>query len=263
MFTPSARQRDGLARMEEFCGIRTPRTAFADAAEFSAYWTLVAARGDACKRSRTPEAAAKRAERITAHYQDEEALCRYGRAYLQRYQPSSGKLQQQLLAKSGDPDLSERVMATLAESINDAARIRELAEILQRQGRHAPAIRDKLRQRLFPTALIDACLRELTEAGDGTLLDAQALTRQVAKLRKKGLSQRAIQGRLMGAAGDRAAVTAAVQAHGDDAAALRDAYAKLARKPRTPQELTQRLLAKGFRYGDITALLAELKSSEA
>ena len=256
MFQPTPRQRAGLASLERFCGIREPRTDFPDREEFAAYWDLVVARGEAAKRQRTPEVAAARRERVAAHFLDEDALTRHGQIYLQRYQPSSGKLRQHLQSKCRDPAVCERAMSRLAESLDDRVRIRELAEILQRQGRHARAIRDKLRQRLFPLPLIDACLESLTEAGQGTLLDAPALGRQVAKLTRKGLSKRAMEGKLMGGAGDRAAVQAAL-GQTDDAQALRAAYAKLARRLRPPREMIQRLLAKGFRYSDIAALLAE------
>lgn len=257
MFQPTPRQRAGLASLERFCGIREPRTDFPDREAFAAYWDLVVARGETAKRQRTPEAEAARRERVAAHFLDEDALTRHGRAYVQRYQPSSGKLRQHLAMKCADSAVCDRALARLAESLDDRARIRELAEILQRQGRHARAIRDKLRQRLFPLPLIDACLESLTDAGEGSLLDPAALDRQVAKLSRKGLSKRAMQGKLMGGAGDRGAVQAAL-GQTDDTQALRAAYAKLARRPRPTRELTQRLLAKGFRYPDITALLKEI-----
>lgn len=259
------RQATALANMEALLGIRNPRTGFADRGEFQAYWELVSRRCDATTRARAQETPAsrqeqrqKRAERVAAHYQDTDHLLAYGREYATRYQPSTAKLRQQLVAKSGSAELSDQVMGLLAERLHDDVRATELAETMQRQGRHAQAIRGKLRQRLFTTEVIDRCLRALS-AATGSVLEADALARKVQQLQRKGLSQRAMRTRLMGSAADGAVVGAAVAAtlgaQGDDGA-LRTAIARLARKQLDKRALTQRLMAKGFRHADITRALA-------
>ena len=265
MFQLSERQAEALANMETYVGIRTPRTNFPDREAFQTYWDLVSKRGDATTSTRSGETSQSRAEtrqrrdeRITAYYQSVEHLCAYGQQYAQRYQPSSAKLRQQVLLKSGSAPLADQVMEQLRDRLNDDARARELAEIMQQQGRHAQAIRSKLRLRLFTTAVIDRCLLSMTE-DTGSLLDATALTRQVQKLQRKGLSQRAMRSKLMGSAADGVIVQATLHdtlgESGDDRA-LRNAIDRLARKQLDRRALIQRLTGKGFRYGDVIRILA-------
>lgn len=266
MFSLTERQATALANMEAHLGIRDPRTDFADREAFQAYWDLVSRRCDTTTRARARETPAsrqeqreRRAERIAAYYQDADHLLAYGREYAARYQPSTAKLRQQLVAKSGSVELGEQVMGLLAERLQDDVRAMELAEAMQRQGRHAQAIRAKLRQRLFSTAVIDRCLQAMS-ASTGSVLEADAVARKVQQLQRKGLSQRAMRSKLMGSAADGAVVSAAMAetlgAQGDDGA-LRTAIARLARKQLDKRALTQRLMAKGFRYADIAKALAE------
>lgn len=264
------RQAAGLANMETYLGIRNARTEFADNETFDAYWQLVARRCDAAKRTRTTETAAERAakqqrrdERIAAHYQDPEHLFAYGCDYATRYQPSVAKLRQKLVEKSGNADLSDQVMLRFAERLDDALRAMELAEMMQRQGRHAQAIRSKLRQRLFASDVIERCLQILT-APTGSLLDGDALVRKVQRLQRKGLSQQAMRSKLMGSAADgpavRAAMTETLGEQGDDRA-LRLAIAKYERKNLVGRDLIQRLIGKGFRYAEVTKTLAALAAA--
>ena len=269
MFRMTDRQAAGLANMEAFLGLRRPRTGFNDQEAFRSYWELVSDRCDRTARARAAETPATRAaqraraqERVTAYYQDPEHLSAYARRYSERYRPSAQKLRQQLMAKAGNEALCDLVMQGLADRLDDHARAAELADLMQRQGRTAQAIRTKLRQRQFPTEVIACCLRDLT-ADTGSVLAVDAVTRKVHQLQRRGLSQRAMRSRLMGQASDAPVVQAAMlQALGGsgDAQALSRAHAKLSRK-HTGRELTQRLVAKGFRYGEVVALLAELRAA--
>ena len=265
VFRLSERQATALANMEGLLGIRNARTDFADREAFQTYWDLVSRRCDATTRARDKETPAsrreqrqRREERVAAYYQDADHLLAYGREYVARYQPSTAKLRQQLVEKSGSAELGDRAMAVLAERLDDGARATELAEAMQRQGRHAQAIRGKLRQRLFATDVIDRCLQAMT-AATGSVLEVDAVARKVQQLQRKGLSQRAMRTRLMGSAADGAVVGAAMAGalggQGDEGA-LRQAIARLARKQLDKRALTQRLMAKGFRYADIAKALA-------
>ena len=151
-------------------------------------------------------------------------------------------------------------MEQLRDRLDDDARARELAETMQQQGRHAQAIRAKLRQRLFTTEVIDRCLLMMTEA-TGSLLNAAALTRQVQKLQRKGLSQRAMRSKLMGSVADGVIVQATLHdtlgESGDDRA-LRTAIDRLARKQLDRRALIQRLTGKGFRYTDVVRILTAI-----
>lgn len=265
MFSLTERQARALANMESLLGIRNPRTGFADREAFQAYWDLISRRCDSTSRARaqeTPESRReqrqRREERVAAYYQDPGHLLAYGREYATRYQPSTAKLRQQLVEKSGSEELGDQVLVLLAERLDDDVRATELAETMQRQGRHAQAIRGKLRQRLFATDVIDRCLQAMT-AATGSVLEVDAVARKVQQLQRKGLSQRAMRTRLMGSAADgevvRAAMAETLGAQGDDGA-LRAAIARLARKQLDKRVLTQRLMAKGFRYADIAKALA-------
>ena len=265
MFRMSERQAAALANMESYLGIRAPRTAFADQEAFRAYWDLVSGRCDTATRARAAETPAsrqeqrrQRAERITAHYQDADRLTDYGREYATRYQPSAEKLRQQLVKKSGDEALSAQVMQRLAERLDDSVRAMELAEGMQQHGRHAQAIRAKLRQRLFSAEVIDRCLHALA-APTGSVLDGEALARKAQQLQRKGLSQRAMRMKLMGSQADGPVVQAALEkllGEQGDGQALRTAIARLARKQLDQRALVQRLAAKGFRHADIIKALA-------
>ncbi len=267
MIRLTERQVAALANMEAYVGIRNPRTDFADREAFTSYWELVARRCDAATRARASETPAsreeqrkRRAERVTAHYQSAEQLFTYGREYAKRYRPSIQKLRQQLALKSGNEVLADQVMLRLAERLNDDLRAREVAEMMQQHGRHAQAIRTKLRQRLFPPDVIDRCLQALMSAtATGSLLDAEALNRKVQQLQRKGLSQRAMRSKLMGSSADALVVNAAlVETLGEsgDDRALRSAIARLSRKPLDRRALIQRLVGKGFRYADCVRILA-------
>lgn len=272
MFRLSERQAVALANMESYVGIRAPRTDFPDREAFQAYWDLVSKRGDATTRSRTGETTKSRAEkqqrhdqRITAYYQTPAHLLAYGQQYAQRYQPSSAKLRQQVMLKSGDAALVDQVMEQLVHRLDDHARASELADILQHKGSHAQAIRSKLRQRLFSTEVIEQCLTSMTSmtsmtgVATGSLLDADALTRKVHRLQRKGLSQRAMRSKLMGSSADSVMVQTTLNhtlgETGDDAA-LRIAIDRLARKQLDRRALIQRLIGKGFRYADVVRILA-------
>lgn len=268
MYPLSERQAGALANMETFAGIRRPQTEFPDREAFQAYWDQLVRRGEATKRE-TPalraEKRQQREERIATYYQDITHLCAYGQQYAQRYQPSSGKLRQQLAAKSRNSELVDQAMERLAERLHDDARARELAEMMQQQGRHAQAIRSKLRQRLFTAEVIERCLTSMTEA-TGSLLNTASLIRKVQKLQRKGLSQRAMRSKLMGSSADSLIVQATLDdtlgENGDDLA-LRTAIDRLARKQLDRRALIQRLTGKGFRYADVVRILTAMAESVA
>jgi SOS response regulatory protein OraA/RecX len=272
MFCPSPAQQRALARIEEFCGIRNPRTEFVDAAAFQMYWELVSQRADATRRAQIETTPAVRVQNRTTRLQaqvealrDPERLAKVGADYARRFQPSAEALRQYLKRKCADPDMCTAAYARIAHLVCDDVRVVELAEMLQRQGRHSQDITTRLRQRGFPAALIDRCVADLSRE-TGSLLDPTAVQRKVATLQRKGLSQQVMRGRLMGSTADAAVVQAAMaQTLGEagDQDALRLAYVKLARRPRPEPEMIQRLLAKGFRYADIRAYLVRLKDEPA
>ncbi len=270
MFRLTARQVAALTNMESYVGIRSPRTDFLDQEAFRAYWELISRRCDVATRARASETPAsreeqrkRREERITAHYQNAEHLFTYGREYAKRYQPSTQKLRQQLAQKAGNEALADQVMLRLAERLNDDPRALELAKMMQQHGCHAQAIRAKLRHRLFPTDVIDRCLQTLTaETATGSILDADALTRKVQQLQRKGLSQRAMRSKLMGSSADAMVVNAALaETLGEqgDERALRSAIARLSRKQLDRRALIQRLVGKGFRYSECVQILAKME----
>lgn len=259
-FSMTERQGTALANMEAYIGIRNPRTEFTDQETFRSYWDLISKRCDGATRQRATETPASSSEQknrrqaaVVARFQDPAQLYEYAREYARRYQPSKEKLRQLLVQKSNNPDVSDVVMQQMSERLNDAARANELAAAMQRQGKHAQAIRSKLRQRLFSTEVIDHCLAAMT-AATGSVLEADAVARKVAQLQRRGLSQRAMRSKLMGNAGDRSIVEAALSQtlgeRGDDPA-LRAAISKLERKHLGRRVLIQRLVGKGFRYADI------------
>jgi len=279
MFTLTDRQSAALGNMESYLGIRSRRVDFADREAFQAYWDLIARRCDATTRARaseTPESRQKKRQdkqdRVAAYYQDADHLFDYGREYAKRYQPSTRKLHQQLVRKSANAALSDQIMERLSERLNDASRAMELAEAMQRRGRHAQAIRSTLRVKLFTTATIDQCLRALATANNtstdngGSILDSEGLARQVKRLQRKGLSQRAMRSKLMSQSADgpivQAALTRSLGDQGPDDQALRAVMAKLSRKNLERRALIQRLAGKGFRYADIVRLLAEASGGE-
>jgi SOS response regulatory protein OraA/RecX len=271
-FALSERQASALAALETFAGIRRPRRDFADREDFQAYWDQITRRGDASAKRRATETASERdarqkdrKERIATHYQDAEHLFAYACGYLARYQPSTEKLRRQLVQKSGSAEVSAVVMERIAERLNDDVRALELAEMLQRQGRHAQAISGKLRQRQFSAESIARALRTITPES-GSVLEVAAVSRKVQQLQRKGLSQRAMRTKLMGSAADGAVVAAAIAERlgdqGDDQA-LAAAIAKLARKQLDSRALIQRLLGKGFRYADVKRVLAKQADDSA
>ena len=274
MLTLTDRQSAALGNMESYLGIRSRRVDFADREAFQAYWDLIARRCDVTTRARASETQESRQkkrqdqkDRVAAYYQDADHLFDYGRAYAKRYQPSARKLHQQLVRKSANAELSEQVMQRLAERLNDTSRAMELAEAMQRRGRHAQAIRSKLRLKQFTAETIDQCLQALASANNtstdngGSILDSEALTRQVTLLQRKGLSQRAMRSKLMSQSADgpivQAALTLTLGDQGADDQALRSVITKLGKKNLERRALIQRLAGKGFRYADIVRVLAE------
>jgi SOS response regulatory protein OraA/RecX len=269
MFDPTPRQATALANLETYLGIRSHRTTFADAEAFRTYWDLVSRRCDTTASRRAATTPAERAQqrqeqaaRRAAHYQDAAHLEAYGRAYATRYQPSVAKLTQQLACKCpNDAALVAQVIERLAGSLDDHARALELAEALQRQGRHAGDMRTKLRLRLFTTATIDRCL-EILSGATGSVLDSESLARKARTLQRKGLSQQAMRRKLTGARGDGELVQQAVDStlgEAGDGPAIRAAITKLARRQLDRRKLVQRLMAKGFRYAEI---VVELQRAE-
>jgi SOS response regulatory protein OraA/RecX len=263
----SERQLTALANMEAFLKRRQPRPPLTDREAFEAYWELLTRRCEAARRAQTTATPASRAadrearqQRLTAYYQTLPHLLAYGQQYRQRYQPSLAKLRQQLVLKGADAVLVEQVMEQLSSSMDDARRAGEVAEMLQQRGDHAAAIRVKLRQRLFTNETIEHCLDQLS-AATGSVLEAAALTRKIQKLQRKGMSQQAMRSRLMGQAGDRPIVQAALNETGGEEQALRRAIERLQRRPLAPRVLIQRLLGKGFRYADIVRVIAEPPAS--
>lgn len=271
MMRITERQAHALANMESYLGIRNQRTDFADSDEFQVYWSMIARRCDTTARIRSTETSADRAgkqqrqrERIVALYQNQKKLFEYGCEYVLRYQPSVAKVRNQLVAKSGNPELADTVMEKLAERMNDRIRAHEVAEIMQNQGRNAQEISGKLRQRLFSSEVIAQCLEQLT-AANGSVLNAEAVERKIIKLQRKGVSQQSMRSKLMGQQADapviRAALHAALGVTGDEHA-LRLAVAKLARKNLDSRALIQRLVGKGFRYAEVVACLKNTSKIE-
>jgi SOS response regulatory protein OraA/RecX len=262
MFTPSPSQQAALARMAAMAGLRESPPPFVDAAAFQAYWELVARRADRERRLTPAERIARqqrKSQRIKTYYQHVDHLVAYGRAYAVRFQPSLEKLRQQLAKKCADVALVEQAMVVLADSLNDRRRAQELAEMMQAQGRTAQAIRAKLRLRKFSQEVITECLAALAEA-TGSVLQNDAVVRQVQRFQRKGLSQRAMRQRFGGQSADAPVVAAAMEqalgSQGDDQA-LRIAIARASRKSLDRRALIQRLSGKGFRYGDIIRVLSD------
>ena len=261
-FTMSDRQAQALANMEAMLGLRCPRVEFADHEAFQAYWDQIARRCDSRTRTTPADRAAQQQRtqaRITTHYQDAERLLTYGLTYAHRYQASLAKVRQQLMLKSANETLCAQVMGDLSERVNERDYALDLAERMQRQGRNAQTIHTKLLQRLFPVAIIAQCLEALAEA-TGSVLDAQVIARKVQQLQRKGLSRQAMTSKFRGNAADAAVIQAACATvlgdHGDEVA-LRLAYAKLARKNLDRRVLIQRLVSKGFRYGEVLKIISQ------
>ena len=272
MFEMTNGQATALAKLETFVGLRSHRTTFADKEAFQTYWDLISRRCDATAKQRETSTPADRAQlrreqaaRSAARFQDPAHLEAYGRDYATRFQPSVAKLTQQLSRKCpGNAAIVAQVMEKLEANLHDAARALEIAERLQRQGRHAGDMRTKLRQRLFSTATIDHCLATLS-AATGSVLDPESLARKAHSLQRKGLSQQAMRRTLTGQAADgelvRATVSAALGETGDGPA-LQRAIAKLARRHLDRRTLIQRLMAKGFRYADCVRAMDATQASE-
>jgi SOS response regulatory protein OraA/RecX len=265
MYEMTQRQATALANQETFLGLRSHRTTFADREAFETYWELISKRCDTTARKRATTTPAERAQqrpeqvaRSVARFQDAAHLEAWGREYATRYQPSVAKLKQQLARKCPSaPAVVEQVMERLGSALHDDIRALELAEGLQRQGRHAGDMRTKLRQRLFTAATIERCLETLS-AASGSVLDAESLARKAHKLQRKGLSQQAMRRKMTGAKGDGELVQNAVQealGESGDGPAIRAALVKLARKQLDRRKVIQRLMAKGFRYAEIMAQL--------
>jgi SOS response regulatory protein OraA/RecX len=266
MFRLTDRQSAAVAKREEYLGIRRHRTQFSDRDDFQAYWDLLDRRCAAVSHQRstdTPESIAERRKRkqaaILRYYNDELHLLEYAKAYHQRYHPSTARLRMNLVRKCGNAELSETVLERMRHLIDDDARALELAEFLQGQGRNANDIRTKLSQRRFTAETIARCLAAVSD-DSGSAWDADALTRKVMLLKRKGLSLQAIRRKLIERPADAEPVAAAMAQvfndEGDDANVAAE-IAKLRRKKLDDKTMYRRLMTKGFAYAAIKAALSE------
>ena len=264
-YEPTQKQLDALANMEGYINIRNPRTLFADKAAFDEYWKLVSDRCDQKTKQRdkkgfNPAVAHKqRAASTDRYYQDPDNLRAYAERYIERYQPSRGKLKQQLSKKCSKTKVVEQVFASCAPLINDHSIALGHALRLQQQGKNKRDIQNKLRQRLFDKDCIESCLAKIRQE-DGSVYNTDALDKKVKQLLSKGLSQQAIRAKLCEQAADRPLVDAALSQHIDNFSEderIRKAISKIHNKKVDKQGIIQRLIRKGFAFADIKRVLDE------
>lgn len=271
MFEPTIKQLDALARMEDYIDIGSHRTHFPDKKQFEEYWQRVSDRCDAKTRARKaaegkesrPPSFKQRQKKTFAWYNNQDRLLAYAEKYQKRYQPSREKLRQQLIFKCNNPDLSATIIEALADRIDDQALALSQAVSMQHKGKNISYIKQKLRQRCFDQDCVAQTIDALKQE-DGSVLDEDALEKQVLRLHRKGMSRRAIQQRLCEQAADRAPVNAALDRLCDDdeeRANLQRQIAKLEKKSLDRNKLIQRLLSKGFSYDSIQNELGGTSSS--
>jgi SOS response regulatory protein OraA/RecX len=265
-WVPSDLQIGALAKFETFLNLRRRRTNFADREEFQRYWDQLKQRCDQTAQQRQSESPSARRAReeqrkakVTAFYNNEERLLAYAHQYRVRFQPSTQKLRVQLLAKSANAEVVERVMIRLQEHLNDDVRAMELAERMRGQGRNAAYIQNKLSIRKFSRETITRCVKTCA-ADHGSLWLADALERKAKQLKRKGLSRSAIRRTLTERPADAPLVDAALaqlfaDEEGDDAN-LTKAVARLLIRKVEPQIIIRRLQAKGFSFAAIKKILA-------
>jgi SOS response regulatory protein OraA/RecX len=268
MFDPSPKQLDAIANMEAFIGVRSHRTHFVSREEFHTYWDLLAGRCERERQRRQRQAAedpqqrqqrrSRQAAARQAHYRDADTLIAYGRRYAQRYGPSWAKLRAQLQRKCDDPTVVAAALGGLGAYNDDHARARELVLRFQDQGRNRRDMTAKLRQRLFPPAVIDAALAACSDAA-GSVLDQDAVAERIGRMQRAGKSQRMIRQQIGSGGADQPVVEAAMA----DAFSTADDQDNLRRALRSMgsgidrQKAIQRLLRRGFAWPDIKRVLED------
>lgn len=195
-----------------------------------------------------------------------QALKTYGYNYYSAYIPSLQKLEQKLLEKSQNKELSKQVLRELSTYIDEQKNIRSYIRYYRERNKNISYIRQKLKEKLFKKEEIEYILQTEILSSWESILNREYILKKVSDLKEKGKSKNAIRQKLIERKEDSHLVETCIQEifwEENENSSLKKALEKIL-KGRSLQEISrdekqkliQKLLLRGFEYSEIKNYLA-------
>ncbi|MCP4523509.1 MAG: hypothetical protein GY828_04790 [Candidatus Gracilibacteria bacterium] len=181
----------------------------------------------------------------------------YALWYYFRYYPSQYKLYDKLQEKTDyNQELVHLVFNDIKHLFNEAEVLESKIQNLLFRNKNKNYIRLNLLQKKFKKEDIESILSKLTEEGK-SILDESFLERKIQNLKNKNKSIQYIKNKLIEQPEDREIVEKVINIYypeSNEDRELQNEYNKLFHKNITQQKIIDRLLRKGYQYGDIKKL---------
>ncbi|MBS9775425.1 RecX family transcriptional regulator [Candidatus Gracilibacteria bacterium] len=186
--------------------------------------------------------------------------------YYLRYYPSRKKLFQKLAQKFGpesekgkkyggigDEEISYILDEHMRNIIQEEEVLRSKIKNLQAKGKNVNYIKNNLLEKYFEKTDIENCLEQEFQVSEQSILSENVLHKKIQNFKQKGKSKNYIRQKFIERSEDREVVEHILDeifGEDDEFENLKNEYEKLAPKYEK-QKIIEKLLRKGFCYGDI------------
>lgn len=264
-YKPTDKQMNAIAKMESFCNIKSNRTEFSNKAEFDDYFTRLQARGNKLSKTRdkiksweTSYAEIRRKKQAykDKHYSDFHTLKSYAVGYINRYFPSIQQTEEHLLKKNRDLEMVSKVVSSVKHLIDEKTMIDSLVRQLKGRGKNINFISTKLYAKRFDGVLIKEAISKLREGG--TLIKQYSLDDKIAFYKDKWKSKQQLKAKYIERGEDKNIVEETIErVYGEEGEIeiLESEIKKMQERNIEWKKIISKLLARGFQYKDITAVL--------
>lgn len=185
-----------------------------------------------------------------------ESLKNYALWYYFKYFPSSKKLQEKLLEKSNDKDLSDKVFKNISHLINEKQVLWDKIRVFLLKNKNLKYIKWKLLEKWFEKYLVEEILKnDFLEEGK-SLLNSKSLYIKIENYKNKWKSINYIRQKLIERNEDRKLVENIIKEIFEkwEELNIKKEAEKLLKKY-DKQKVIQKLIAKWFRYDDVRKII--------
>lgn len=261
MFNPSEKQLLALANMEKFNWIGSNRIYFDTYNEFQDYFDLLSKKSkkkskllDNMKEGKISQKDIN--EKIKAKkdtfYWNEWVLRWYAIDYINRYSPSKNQLKDQLIKKTKNREVVNKVFQDVEKYINEELMVNALVEQLKQRWKNLSFISQKLYNKKYDWELIKNTINEIKTGW--SLLQEYTLEEKIKYYQNKGLSRNAIYMKFYERWEDKEVLNGFLDKYfnkDQESESLTKIIADFKEKGLDNKKIIGRLLTKGFKYADI------------
>lgn len=195
------------------------------------------------------------------NYNNENTLRDYALWYYFRYYPSNKRLEQKLLEKSDNIELTKTVIDSIFHLLLEDKILPAKIDNYIYRNKNYRYIEQKMREKLFPMEKVTEYLEKYRSSWESLLKD-DFLERKIKIFKQKGKSNTYIINKFWETKLDREKLEKMLEWYWDDEALKKELDKILSRSTKVnlesyewKQKVVEKLIRKGFKYGDIKKLL--------